>query len=431
MSIKIGLVGTGTVGGGCLDIYFAHKDDFKRHFGVDLELVRVCSREPEQAEAHGVSDIFTLDYTDIVNDPDIDLVIELIGGTTIAKKVVCESLRAGKNVVTANKALMATCGEEIFALAKEANKEIAFEASVGGGIPIIDPLKHSLIANEVQSVMGIVNGTTNYMLTRMDQDKLGYNEALAEAQAAGFAEADPSADVDGFDAAAKIAILSSIAFNSRVVLDDVFTEGIRKIEPIDFEAARDMGYSIKLLAIAHRTPAGIDVRVHPTMIPLTHQMSKVNGVFNAIYVVGDAVGETMFFGEGAGAGPAASAVMGDVLEVARHLTLGVEPMVGCTCTDKLPIVPMDDIETKYYIRFRVGDKPGVLAAMANVFAKHEVSVRSVIQRGQKTGDTVDVVYVTHTAPERAVQAVLKEIADLEGILRDEPSVIRVEDDNRG
>ena len=429
MAVKVGLVGMGTVGGGCVDIYMKHKEDFKRHLGVDLELARVCARETDCAEKYGLQDIFTTDFNDIVNDPEIDIVIELIGGTGAARTLVCNALRAGKHVVTANKALMASAGEEVFSLADEAGVEIAFEASVGGG-PIIDPLKHSLISNEISSVMGIVNGTTNYMLTRMDQDGLDYDAALKEAQDAGFAEADPTADVDGLDAAAKIAILASIAFNSRVTLDDVYAEGIRRIDPTDFEAARDMGYSIKLLALAHRTEEGIDVRVHPTMIPLTHQLSTVNGVNNAIYVTGDAVGETMFFGEGAGSGPAASAVMGDVLEVARHITLGVPPMVGCTCTDKLPIVPMEDVRTKYYIRFNVTDRTGVLAAMAQVFAEHQVSVRSVIQRGQKAGGTVSLVYVTHTAREADVQAVLEDIKKLEDVLHDEPSVIRVEDDNR-
>ena len=406
MTVKLGLVGTGTVGGGCIEILKNHREDFKRHYGIDVELARVCSRNPEQAIEHGVEDLFTQDYTDIVNDPGIDIVIELIGGTTVARNVVLDALAAGKNVVTANKALMATHGKEVMEAAERAGKEIAFEASVGGGIPIIDPLKHSLIANEVSSVMGIVNGTTNYMLTRMVEQGLSYDDALKEAQAKGFAEADPTAEVDGFDAAAKIAILASIAFNSRVTIDDVHTEGIRNVTTMDLDAARDMGYCVKLLAIAHRTPEGVDVRVHPTMLPTTHQLATVNGVYNAIYVTGDAVGETMFFGEGAGSGPAASAVMGDVLEVARHVQQGV---------------------TKYYIRFKVADRSGVLAAMAGVFAKHNVSVYSVVQRGKKEGGLVDLAYVTHTAREKSVRAVLEEIAELDDVLRDEPSLIRVED----
>ena len=428
MSVKIGLVGTGTVGGGCIDIIQKHAEGFKRHFGIDIELARVCSREPEQAAAHGVSDIFTLDYQDIVNAPDIDIVIELVGGTTVAKSIVIDALANNKHVVTANKALMATFGKEVMDLAARRGKEIAFEASVGGGIPIIGPLKHSLIANQINSVMGIVNGTTNYMLTRMADDGMDYDDALKEAQEKGFAEADPTADVDGLDAAAKIAILASIAFNSRVTIDDVPAEGIRNISPTDLVAAKDMGYCIKLLAHAHRTPEGIDVRVHPTMLPVDHPLSSVNGVFNAIYAVGDFVGETMFFGEGAGSGAAASAVMGDVLEVARHIQQGVAPIVGCTCTDELPHVPLDDLQTKYYIRFRVNDRPGVLAAMASVFAQYNVSVHSVMQRGARSdGGVVELVYITHTAREASVRDVLREIAALPDILCAEPSVIRVED----
>lgn len=427
MTVKIGLVGTGTVGGGCIDIIQKHREDFARHYGVDIELVRVCSLDRGEAEAHGVGDLFTDDFHEIINDPDIDLVIELIGGTGVAHAIVTEALKAGKYVVTANKALMATAGEEIFHLADEANVEIAFEASVGGGIPIIQPLKHALISNEVESVLGIVNGTTNYMLTRIGEDGLTYDDALKEAQEKGFAEANPSADVDGFDAAAKIAILASIAFNSRVVMDDVHTEGIRNISPVDLKNAREMGYAVKLLAIAHRTPEGVDVRVHPTMIPVAHQMANVNGVYNAIYVVGDAVGETMFFGEGAGAGPAASAVMGDVLDVARHITLGVQPIVGCTCTDELPIVPMDNLQTRYYIRFVVPDRTGVLATAAEVFAHHDVSLRSVMQEGTHERGAVDLIFVTHTACEKNIRAVLDELAAKDDMLLAEPTVIRVED----
>ncbi|MDR0514852.1 MAG: homoserine dehydrogenase, partial [Coriobacteriaceae bacterium] len=347
MTIRIGLIGTGTVGGGCIEILKQHKEEFVRHLGVELELTRVCSRNPEQAIEHGVEDIFTQDYQEVVGDPRIDIVVEVIGGTSVAKDIVVQALKAGKCVVTANKALMATHGKEIMELADEVGKELFFEASVGGGIPIIGPLKHSLIANKISSVMGIVNGTTNYMLTRMAADGMSYEEALREAQDKGFAEADPTADVDGLDAAAKIAILASIAFNSRVTLQDVPAEGIRHITPMDLAAARDMGYCVKLLAHAHRNAEGIDVRVHPTMLPVTHPLASVNGVFNAIYVVGDAVGETMFFGEGAGSGPAASAIMGDVLECARHVQAGIAPLVGCTCTDTIPHISMNELKTQY------------------------------------------------------------------------------------
>lgn len=428
MAVKVGLVGTGTVGGGCLDILRNHKEEFKRHFGIDIELTRVCSRQPEVAEAYGLGDIFTTDFHEVIEDPEVDLVIELIGGTTFAKEVVIGALQNGKSVVTANKALMASCGEEVMSLAEEKGVEIAFEASVGGAIPIIVPLKHSLIANRIDSIMGIVNGTTNYMLTRMDEDGMSYEDALKEAQERGFAEADPTADVDGLDAAAKIAILASIAFNSRVTMNQVFTEGIRCISPVDLAMAHEMGYAVKLLAHAYRSDGGIDVRVHPTMIPESHQLATVNGVFNAIYTVGDAAGENMFFGEGAGAGPAASAVMGDVLEVARHLQMGIKPIVGCTCTDELPILSVEDLHTKYYIRFVVADRSGVLASAADIFAKYDVSVKTVTQRGNAARDDVDLVFVTHTAEERNVRKAIDDILALEGVVTGGfPSVIRVQD----
>lgn len=426
--IRVGLLGAGTVGSQTARLIVEQKDELSARIGRPVELTGVACLDPKETEKFPWIDqsIVTTDTLSVATNSDI--VIELIGGTTVARDVVCGALRAGKHVVTANKALMATHGEEVMRLADEAGKEIAFEASVGGGIPIIDPMKHSLIANRIDSVMGIVNGTTNYMLTRMGEDGMSYDEALAEAQAKGFAEADPTADVDGHDAAAKIAILASIAFNSRVVMDDVYTEGIRRISPVDLAMADTMGYAVKLVAHAHRTDHGIDVRVHPTMIPLDHQLAKVNGVYNAIYVIGDAVGETMFFGEGAGAGPAASAVMGDVLEVARHLQLGVKPIVGCTCTDNIPVISVEELQTKYYLRFLVEDRAGVLAACADIFAKYDVSLQSVQQRGTKARDAVNLVFVTHTAHEDSVAKVIDEILALpNAVIGGYPSVIRVQD----
>jgi len=426
MSIKIGLVGCGTVGGGCVDLIQRHREDFKRRLGIDIELARVCSRTFEKVEAHGAGDLFTSNYEEVINDPSIDIVLELMGGTTLAKEVVLSALKAGKNVVTANKALIATHGKEILECAAEANKEFAFEASVGGGIPIIQPLKHALISNEIMSVMGIVNGTTNYMLTRMTEDGISYEDVLKEAQDLGYAEANPSADVDGYDAAAKIAILSSIAFNSRVTLDDVFTEGISHLTTTDLESAAEMGYCVKLLAIANRREEGIEVRVHPTMLPLSHQLASVNGADNAIFVVGDFVGETMFYGPGAGAGPTASAVMGDVLEVARHIQQGIAPIVGCTCTDDLSIMPIEHLVSEYYLRFVVADRCGVLAAIAGVFAKNGVSVRSVVQKGKSGASKVNLVFVTHRATEENIQKVINEIRQLEDVTVEEPVIIRVE-----
>jgi len=426
MTVKIGLVGTGTVGGGCLEILKNHKEDFLRHYGLDIELVSVCSLSNGVALSYGYGDVFTNDWHNVVENPNVDIVIELIGGTTTAREIVLAALNAGKNVVTANKALMASFGKEVLETAKANNCEILFEASVGGGIPIIAPLKHSLIANEISTVMGIVNGTTNYMLTEMAQKGTSYEEVLAQAQALGYAEADPSADVDGLDAAAKIAILASIAFNTRVTLDDVYAEGIRNITTDDLNAAADMGYCVKLLAIAHRTQGGVDVRVHPTMLPVSHPLSGVNGVYNAIYVIGDAVGETMFFGQGAGSGAAASAVMGDVVEMARHITQETGPLVGCTCTDALPLVPIDNLKSKYYIRFSVKDRPGVLATTAGIFAQNNVSIHSMMQRGVAEGETVGLAYVTHQAKESAIRASITQIAAVDNLMIGTPSIIRVE-----
>ena len=367
MAVKIGLVGTGTVGGGCLDILSNHKQDFLRHFGIDLELARVCSRDPQPAISRGLQDLFTDDYHDIINDPEIDIVIELIGGTGVAKDVIKEALSAGKQVVTANKAIMASAGEEIMNLAEEKGVEIAFEASVGGGIPIIDPLKHSLIANRIDSIMGIVNGTTNYMLSRMDEDGLDYDTALKEAQERGFAEADPTADVDGLDAAAKIAILASIAFNSRVTMDQVYTEGIRRISPVDLAMAHDSGYVVKLVAHARRTEKGIDVRVHPTMIPESHQLATVNGVFNAIFVRGNMLGDAMFYGSGAGKLPTASAVVADVVDAAKHLHRTV---VTRWESNTLELVPNADAKRRFFVRIH-GEESVLKSRVDEVFGQVE------------------------------------------------------------
>ena len=423
---RVGLIGLGTVGGGVVEILKKHGEDFQRRAGVNLMLAKVADRNADRFERYGLDPaICTTDAFEVVNDPTIDVVIEVIGGTGVARDVVLGALRAGKPVVTANKALMATSGKEIFDLAEEEGVDIRFEASVGGGIPIIGPLKHSLVGNEIMSVMGIVNGTTNYMLTRMTENGLDYDTALGEAQALGYAEADPTADVDGHDAAAKIAILASIAFNSRVTLSQVPAEGIRSLAPSDIEYAREIGYAVKLLAIARRTPEGIDIRVHPTMIRTSHPLAAVNGVYNAIYVVGDAVGETMFFGEGAGAGAAASAVVGDLIEVARSLDSGNE-VVLCTCVDDLSVLPIGDLETRYYIRMSVADEAGVLAATATAFANAGVSIESMLQRAAAENRTAELVYVTHKTRESSIQDALTAMKAIPAV-REISALVRVED----
>lgn len=426
MAIRIGLCGTGTVGCGCIDIIQKHHDEFEARYGIDLQLTRICSRSSDAVEERGLGHVFSTDYHDVVAADDVDIVVELFGGTGIAKDVITEALANGKRVVTANKAIMASSGEEIAASAAKRGLEIGFGASVGGGIPIIGPLKHSLVANDITSIIGIVNGTTNYMLSRMEAG-LSYDEALKEAQDKGFAEADPTADVDGFDAAAKIAILAAIAFNVNITLDQVHTEGIRRLSALDLSTAHDMGYAVKLLAMAERSPEGVVARVHPAMIPLDHQLASVNGVYNAIYVTGDAVGEAMFFGEGAGSGPAASAVMGDVIEIARHMTSDAPDMSGYCVPNDCPVVPISTLEMKYYLRFRVADRPGVLAKMATVFSEHGVSLQSVQQMGNKQREDVNLVFITHSANEGNINAAIKEILELGIVTGGEPSVIRVVD----
>ena len=425
-TVNVGLIGLGTVGSGVVEIFGRHGADFRRRVGVDVALTRFADRDTARFADLGLpAEACTTEASDIISDPDIDVVIELIGGTGVARDVVLDALAAGKSVVTANKALIATHGQEVMEAAERAGVDIMFEASVGGGIPIISPLKHQLTGNEITSVVGIVNGTTNYMLTRMTSDGMGYAEALAEAQEKGFAEADPTADVDGLDAAAKIAILASIAFNSRVVFDEVHHEGIRDLTAQDVEYAAEMGYAIKLVAIARRTDQGIDVRVHPTMIPMSHPLASVNGVYNAIYVIGDAVGETMFFGEGAGSLPAASAVVGDVIETARHISSGCLGLIGCTCNEQLPVRDIAQLTSRYYLRLAVSDRPGVLAAVASVFGEHGVSIASVIQK-RCEGATAEIVYVTHDATESSVRSSLAEIERLD-VVEAVSAVIRVED----
>jgi homoserine dehydrogenase len=425
-TVRVGLIGLGTVGSGVVEILRRHREDFQRRAGVDIELARFADRQEERFAALELpAEACSTDAQALIDDPSVDVIIELIGGTGVARDVVLASLKAGKSVVTANKALLATHGEEVMQVAEEHGVDIRFEASVGGGIPIIEPLKHSLTSNEILKVMGIVNGTTNYMLHRMAEDGLDYDSALKEAQARGFAEADPTADVDGLDAAAKIAILASIAFNSRVVMGQVPTEGIRGLAPADIEYAQEMGHTIKLLAIAQRDKGSVDIRVHPTMIPNSHPLASVNGVYNAIYVVGDAVGETMFFGEGAGSLPAASAVVGDLIETARRIQSGCAPVVGCTCTEHLAVRDIADLHSSYYMRLLVADRPGVLASTAKVFGDHGVSLASVLQRAAQ-GETAELVYVTHTAKESAVRSALLELDSHDSVLS-VSAVIRVED----
>ncbi|MCL2631707.1 MAG: homoserine dehydrogenase [Coriobacteriia bacterium] len=420
--IGVGILGLGVVGSGVVRILQGHHDDFLRDQEIDLRIVAVSSRRDAQARELGLLDVYSSDPSSVTLNPEVDVVVELMGGTDTAYQCISDALKAGKSVVTANKALIATRGRELMYLAAEHGGELAFEASVGGGIPIIGPLRHTLASNRILSVMGIVNGTTNYMLGRMKDAGLDYDSALAEAQQLGYAEADPTADVEGYDAAAKIAILAMISFNTDVRLDQVATEGISGISVTDMHAAEEAGYVLKLLAIARREPAGIDIRVHPTMVAKTHPLASVNGVYNAIYIVGDAVGETMFYGRGAGEGPAASSVVGDLIELARHKAYRETIIQPVWDTEGLPLISDGDLESTFYLRLPVPDRPGTLAASATIFAELGISIASMVQHAA-TDDQAELIFFTHKAPVGAVAEALKRLND-SGILTGTASCIR-------
>ncbi len=393
-TINVGMLGLGTVGTGVAKVLTANAHSIAQKVGAPVILKKVLVRNPDKPRQVDLGDAVTTDLEAILGDPDIDIVVEVMGGEQPAKDYVIRALTAGKHVVTANKDVLAKYGRDLFSAAAEKSVDLLFEASVGGGIPIIRPLKQCLAGNKIREVMGIVNGTTNYMLTRMTNDKMDYAAVLAEAQQKGYAEADPTADVGGFDAARKIAILASIAFGTRVTLDDVSVEGITGITTQDIEYAGELGYVIKLLAIASESDRGVDVRVHPAFIPKSHPLAAVQDVFNAIFVKGDAVGETMFYGRGAGEMPTASAVVADIIDVARDIQHGVASRILCTCFDNKPLCPIDKTESPYYIRLLVEDKPGVLAAIAGAFGAQQVSLNSVIQK-RKVDNLAEIVLITY------------------------------------
>jgi len=421
-SIGVGILGLGTVGSGVVRVLQKHRSDFLRDQEIDLKLVAVGARRDVSARELGLLDIYSADLTQVTQNPEVDVVIELMGGTDTAYECIVDALNAGKSVVTANKALIATHGRELMHLAGQNGVEIAFEASVGGGIPIIGPLRHTLASNRILSIMGIVNGTTNYMLGRMSESGLDYDSALAEAQALGYAEADPTADVEGLDAAAKIAILAMIAYNTDIRLDQVSAEGISRITVTDIQAAKDAGYVLKLLAVANREEEGVDIRVYPAMVARSHPLASVSGVFNAIYVVGDAVGETMFYGRGAGAGPTASSVVGDLIELARHRAYREVINQPVWDTEGLQVVAAEDLENTFYLRLPVPDRPGTLAASATIFAEQNISIASMVQH-EATGENAELIFFTHKASVAAVKTALEKLNE-SGILTGAPSCIR-------
>jgi homoserine dehydrogenase len=422
--MKVGMLGCGNVGAAVIRLLDEHRDDIARRAGCRLEVAKVAVRDPAKPRNVPLDPSrFVTDPLEVIDDPDVDIVCELLGGVEPAGALIKGAFDRDKPVVTANKELLATRGRELFDASDAKGLDLYFEAAVGGGIPLIRPLKESLAGERLRRVMGIVNGTTNFILTKMSEEGRGFSDVLREAQSLGYAEADPSADVDGHDAAAKCAILASIAFNARVVADDVYREGISRVSSEDIEYARRLGYVVKLLAIAEMgEDERIAVRVHPAMIPAAHPLASVRDAFNAVFVEGPRVGELMFYGRGAGGDPTATAVVGDLIAVARNLIAGTRG-VGCTCFYERTIRPMAEMTGQYYILLRVEDRPGVLAEIAGALGRNEVSIKSVWQEG--IGADAQLVFVTHRAQEGAFQQAVSELEAIAGV-EEVRSVLRVE-----
>ncbi len=426
--IKVGLLGLGTVGRGVYRILVGNAEKIAQRTGARLEIARILVRELNKDRGLELKpEILTADYREVVDDPEIEIVVEVMGGIRPALDYALQALQNGKSVVTANKDMIAAHGRELFEAAAVSGVDLLFEGSVGGGIPIIRPLKHCLAANRITKIMGIINGTTNYILSKMTAEGTSFAEALAQAREKGYAEADPSADIEGLDAARKLAILASIAFNSRVETEHIYVEGISRISDRDIAYAGELNYVIKLLGIAKETKEGIEVRVHPTLIPRLHPLASVSGVFNAIYVQGDAVGNTMFYGRGAGELPTGSAVAADIVEAARNRLNRVSGRNGCTCFEQKPILPIGQMQSKYYLRLVVADRPGVLASIAYAFGDKEVSLASVIQK-HTDGRRAEIVMVTHKVSEQNLRDALNIVERLSAV--DEVcAVIRVEEED--
>ena len=422
-TVRIGLLGCGTVGASVVRLVHEHRDDIALRTGCRLEIARVAVRDISRDRTLDLDpDVFTSDAGSIVDDPDVDIVCELLGGIEPARTSILRALANGKSVVTANKELLATNGKELFDAADAAGVDLAFEAAVGGGIPLIGPLKRSLAGERLSRILGIVNGTTNYILTQMSDHGWAFDDALAEAQRLGYAEADPTADVGGFDAAAKCAIIASIAFSTRVVASDVYREGIANVQAQDIADAARLGYVVKLLAIAELDDGEVSVRVHPAMVPASHPLASVRDAFNAVFVEGEKIGQLMFYGRGAGGDPTAVAVVGDLADVARNRAAGTRG-IGCTCVYDRRIRPMDDTHGQFYLNLHVEDGPGVLAEIADHFGRNGVSIERVWQEG--SGDEATLVFITHRTQESAFQKTLQQLRDLP-VVRAISSVLRVE-----
>ena len=421
-TIKVAILGLGTVGTGVYKLIQKRADVMERTAGAKLEVKKILVRNMQKKREGVEQELLTDNWKEILEDDEISVVIEVMGGLEPAKTMILEALEAGKNVVSANKDLIAEEGHVLLDTAQKNQVDFLFEAAVAGGIPIIRPLKQCLAANDISEIVGIVNGTTNYILTKMTEEGMDFADALKKAQELGFAEADPTADVEGLDAGRKVAIMASIAFHSRVVFFNVHTEGITKITARDIAYAKEFDSVIKLLGVAHNTENGIEVGVYPMMIRKEHPLASVRDSFNAVFVHGDAADDAMFYGRGAGEFPTASAVMGDVIDVARNMAYGCNGRISCTCYKNLPVKDIGDVKNKFFIRMQVTNEPGVLAAVAEVFGNHKVSITRVVQEHTQPHQA-ELVIVTESVKEKYMKQALEELLALPSIL-EVSSIIR-------
>ena len=425
-TVRLGLLGLGTVGRGVFRIVEGNRDLIERRVGARLEITRIAVRDPKRDRGVEVpAGLLTTDAWSVAVSPEVDIVVELIGGSDTARELVLSAFSAGKHVVTANKALLAQHGAQIRQAADAARVYLGIEASVAGGIPVIKTLRESLAANRILSIYGIINGTCNYILTTMREEGRSFDDVLKEAQDRGYAEADPEFDVGGIDSAHKLAILVNLAFGIPVALDQIHTEGIAEISPVDIEFGRQFGYTLKLLAIAKAASGDVEARVHPTLVPDEYPIAQVGGVYNAVQIVGDAVGDLMLYGQGAGEMPTASAVMGDILDIAGKLVSGRSTGTGDSIATEGGIRPISEISTLYYIRLMVKDKPGVLSEISGIFGRFNISIESVIQKGRDSGGVVPLVIMTHRAVEKDIQSAMVEINHLDSVAQ-KGVLIRVE-----
>ena len=424
--VKVGLIGFGTIGTGVAYTILNNSDLITHRTGIKLNLVRIADLDITSERPVKVpSELLTTDAYEILNDPSIDIVIELIGGIQPAKEFILTALKNGKMAVTANKALLAEYGSEIFKASREKGKLVAFEASVGGGIPIIKSIRESYAANRIEKIAGIVNGTCNYILTEMEKKGKDFKEVLKEAQKNGYAEADPSLDIEGGDSAHKLAIMAMLSFGRRVKFSKIYVEGITKITPLDISFASQLNYKIKLLAVAEKKNGKVELRVHPAMIPETHLLAKIDGVYNAIYVEGDIVGPNLLYGQGAGMMATASAVVADVIDLSKKIDYPLDEGDFIRCEGDLEILPMEEHESPYYLRFQVVDRPGVLAKIAGVLGSYNISISSMVQPVRREGESVPIVIITHESREGNLTNAIKEIDELD-IIKAPTQLIRIE-----